>query len=217
MVKVARRAEHAEDTRIAVLDAAERLFTDPGYAAASLDDVAARARVTKGAVYHHFAGKRALFRAVVERLFRRLVDDLAAGGIDRHLEPGGDLWDAVCAAYQARLDRVCADPAFQRIVDHDAIAVLGHDTLTAIAQSTANAALVPVLEEAIRAGVISPLPADTLARLMGSLIGVASREIAAASDTRRARDDVGRVLDAFLQGLRPRTPTLPTAAAVRGS
>ena len=78
MIKVARRTEHAEDTRVAMLDAAERLFTDPGFAVATLDEVAEQARVTKGAVYHHFGGKLALFRAVVERLFQRLVDESAA-------------------------------------------------------------------------------------------------------------------------------------------
>lgn len=205
MVKVRRRADHAEDTRVAVLDAAEELFTEPGFAHATLDDVAARARVTKGAVYHHFAGKQALFRAVVERLFQRLADDLAETGIDHHRTAGGDLWDAVRAAYQARLDRVCTDAAFQRIVDRDATAILGYDTLTQIAQSTANAALVPVLEEAIDAGVIEPLPPDTLARLMGALIAACGREIAAAEDAERARREVGLALDTLLQGVRRRT------------
>jgi AcrR family transcriptional regulator len=204
MVKVGRRAEHAEDTRTAILDAAERLFTEPGFAAATLDDIAEQARVTKGAVYHHFGSKPALFRAVVERLFQRLVEDLAARGSDHKVKAGGDVWDAVCATYQARLDLVCADAAFQRILDHDAIAVLGYETLNDIAQSTANAALVPVLEEAIHTGLIEPIAADTLAKLMGALIGVASREIAAAQDTSRARRELGQALDAFLQGLRRR-------------
>jgi AcrR family transcriptional regulator len=204
MVKVGRRAEHARDTRLAVLDAAERLFTDPGFATATLDDIAEQARVTKGAVYHHFDSKLALFRAVVERLFERLVDELAARGIDHHLETRGDLWDSVCATCQARLDLVCTDAAFRRIVDHDAVAILGYETLTEIAESTAGAALRPTLEDAIRAGLIEPMPVDTLATLMGSLIGVAGREIAAAGDTRRARRDVGQALDAFLQGLRRR-------------
>ena len=205
MVKGARRADHAEDTRIAVLDAAEGLFARSGFAAATLDDVASHARVTKGAVYHHFDSKHALFRAVVDRLFQRLVDDLAKSGIDRHLKAAGDLWDAVCAAYQVRLDLVCTDEAFRRIVDQDAISVLGHDTLTEIAQSTANAALVPVLEEAIRMGLIEPMPADTVAKLMGSLVAAAGREIAAAEDSNRARLEVGQTLDTFFQGLRRRS------------
>jgi AcrR family transcriptional regulator len=204
MVKVARRAEHAEDTRVAVLNAAEQLFTDPGFDAVTLDDIAARARVTKGAVYHHFDSKPALFRAVVERLFQRFTDQLAVRGIDHYLVSGGDLWDAVCATYQVGLDVVAADPAFQRIIDHDAMIVLGYDRLTEITQSTANAALVPVLEEAIRSELIEPVGADALARLLGALIAGASREIATADDPERARHETGKALDALLQGLRRR-------------
>src|ERR1700744_6366323 len=58
------RSQHVEATRRAVLDAARSLFARKGYAQTSVDEIAAAARVTKGAVYHHFAGKEALFRAV---------------------------------------------------------------------------------------------------------------------------------------------------------
>jgi len=204
MVKTRRRTEHAQDTRAALLDAAERLFTRPGYATTTLDDVAENARVTKGAVYHHFDSKPALFGAVVERLYQRLVDDLARTGIDHHSTTDGDLWDGVCATYQARLDLVCADDAFQRILDQDAIAILGPDALNEIAQATVNAALVPVLEEAIATGLVEPMSADTLATLMGALISAAGREIAATDDIPKARLDVGQALDVFLQGLRRR-------------
>src|SRR6266481_8753367 len=58
------RSQHAEATRRAVLDAARALFGRQGYAQTSVDEIADAARVTKGAVYHHFTGKEALFRAV---------------------------------------------------------------------------------------------------------------------------------------------------------
>src|SRR6185312_4032273 len=58
------RSQHAEATRRAVLDAARSLFGRKGYARTSVDEIADAARVTKGAVYHHFPGKEALFRAV---------------------------------------------------------------------------------------------------------------------------------------------------------
>src|ERR1019366_1310950 len=59
------RSQHAEATRRAVLAAARSLFGKKGYAQTSVDEIADAARVTKGAVYHHFAGKEALFRAVL--------------------------------------------------------------------------------------------------------------------------------------------------------
>jgi AcrR family transcriptional regulator len=58
------RSQHVEATRRAVLAAARSSFGSKGYARTSVDEIAAAARVTKGAVYHHFAGKEALFRAV---------------------------------------------------------------------------------------------------------------------------------------------------------
>ncbi len=58
------RSQHAEATRRSVLAAARSAFGRKGYAQASVDEIADAARVTKGAVYHHFAGKEALFRAV---------------------------------------------------------------------------------------------------------------------------------------------------------
>lgn len=206
MVNPRRSVEHAEDTRTAVLVAAEQLFTDPGYAVATLDEVAELARVTKGAVYHHFGSKPALFQAVVVRLFGRLVDELSAAANDHRHTAGGDLWDAVCATYQTRLDLVCASPAYQRIVDQDAVAVLGHEEFTRVAQATVNAALLPILAEAVDDGLIKPLSPDVLAKLMGSLISVAGRELAAAPDRRQARREIGAALDAFLQGLRQQTP-----------
>jgi AcrR family transcriptional regulator len=62
------RTQHAEATRRAVLDAARSLFGRQGYAQTSVDQIAAAARVTKGAVYHHFSGKEALCRAVYDEV-----------------------------------------------------------------------------------------------------------------------------------------------------
>ena len=72
--KQARRtqAERTEATTTALVDAARELFAKDGYAATSLDAVAAKARVTKGAVYHHFQGKQQLFEAVFAREVERL-------------------------------------------------------------------------------------------------------------------------------------------------
>src|SRR3989442_3448107 len=70
VVKVAtmrsRRADYSESTRQALVDSAVEMFAKRGYAATSLDAIAKRARVTKGALYHHFSGKQALFEAAFE-------------------------------------------------------------------------------------------------------------------------------------------------------
>jgi AcrR family transcriptional regulator len=183
-----------------VLDAAEEMFTDPGYAETSIDAIASSAGVTKGAVYHHFPDKAGLFRAVVERLLQRTGERL--GEIESRV--GGDVWDVVCAAYQTRLDLVVADRAYQRIVDQDAAAVLGVREFETLAKSTADAALVPVIETAVGDGAIRPLPPDRLARMMGALLGAACREIAVSPAPSETRTEVGATLAALLQGLRTR-------------
>lgn len=60
--------EDAEKTRDALLDAAERVFLQKGVAAASLNDIAAAAKVTRGALYWHFENKDALFEAMHQRV-----------------------------------------------------------------------------------------------------------------------------------------------------
>src|SRR3954470_23366273 len=65
--------ERSDATTGELIAAARELFARQGYAATSLDEIAAAANVTKGAVYHHFAGKRDIFRAVYEREQRRLA------------------------------------------------------------------------------------------------------------------------------------------------
>jgi AcrR family transcriptional regulator len=65
------RLDYSESTRQALVDSAVELFTRNGYAGTSLDAIAGRARVTKGALYHHFSGKQALFEAVMEGMRRQ--------------------------------------------------------------------------------------------------------------------------------------------------
>src|ERR671926_602467 len=63
-----RRQQYSASTKRALVEIAEELFTEQGYANTSLDAIVAGARVTKGALYHHFSGKQALFEAVFERV-----------------------------------------------------------------------------------------------------------------------------------------------------
>src|SRR5215207_5700725 len=83
-----RRAGYSASTKRALIDVAELRFTEAGYAAASLDAIVAGARVTKGALYHHFSGKKALFEAVFER-----VEADASRAIQKSLKGHRDPWE----------------------------------------------------------------------------------------------------------------------------
>ncbi len=61
-----RTQEEAQQTRQQLLDAALLVFSRQGYDAARLEDIAAAAKVTRGAIYHHFGGKAELFASLVE-------------------------------------------------------------------------------------------------------------------------------------------------------
>ena len=91
--------------------------------ATSLDAVAARAGVTKGAVYHHFEGKRQLFEAVFTREVERMATPLAEAYARKK-----DPWDAFHAGCRAFLDE-CLEPGLQRIVLLDASAAIGWEQI----------------------------------------------------------------------------------------
>ena len=74
---------------------ARKLFAQKGYSGANTNELVERARVTKGALYHHFANKKELYQAVVEDMEQELVERIEAAGAGR--APGGRL-SAMCSA-----------------------------------------------------------------------------------------------------------------------
>src|SRR5215203_609694 len=94
-----RRQQYSASTKRALVDVAEELFTENGYAATSLDAIVAGAEVTKGALYHHFSGKQALFEAVFER-----VETDASRMINKALKGKRDPWEKAQAGLRAFLE-----------------------------------------------------------------------------------------------------------------
>src|SRR5580704_15798189 len=104
-----RREEYAAATNAALLESAAACFFENGFAATSLDEVARRARVTKGAIYHHFASKRDLFMAVLER-----QQEMGAGLIMEAGALAPDPWSALVSAFDTFLD-IISEPHYQRL------------------------------------------------------------------------------------------------------
>jgi AcrR family transcriptional regulator len=196
-----RRAEHIADTRAALVQTARELFADKGYAATGTEEIVARARVTRGALYHHFGDKAGLFRAVMEAvasdLAHRLIDQQLAGATGL----AGGAWDQLRDGIQAFLD-ACDGSDFQRIVLIDGPAVLGHGAWADLVEQHGLGLLRTWLQQAIDDHQIDPLPADPLAHLLAALIGEASLYIARAADPARARRETGATIDRILTGLR---------------
>jgi AcrR family transcriptional regulator len=194
--RVARRtqAERTEATTAALVAAARELFARDGYEPTSLDAVSARAGVTKGAVYHHFEGKRQLFEAVFSREIERMTVPLAAA-YSRKKDP----WDAFKAASRAFLDE-CLDPGLQRIVLLDAPAAIGWEGIRQL-----EAPLLELMElaisRAVDAGRITSRPPGPLAHfLFGATCEVAMIVVRADDQKtahRQAVAEMGRVLDSL--------------------
>jgi len=201
MAVKSRRAEHIQDTRAAVLQAARELFAEKGYAGTGTEEIAARARVTRGALYHHFRDKADLFRAVMQAVAADLADRLVTQQLSR-ATGAVSAWDQLREGFQAFLD-ACTGSDFQRIVLVDGPAVLGHGAWTDLVEHHGLGLLRALLRRAIDDGQIDPLPVDPLARLLAALIGEASLYIAQATDPARARREAGAALDRILSGLRP--------------
>ncbi len=116
-----RRQQYSASTKAALVDVAEGLFAEHGYAATSLDQVVAGARVTKGALYHHFSGKQALFTAVFVR-----VEGTAGRAVRSALDRESDPWVKAHAGLRAFLE-VVQRPDYRRIVIQDGPSVLDHE------------------------------------------------------------------------------------------
>jgi AcrR family transcriptional regulator len=191
-----KKVQQGEMTRQTLLEAARTLFGARGYAATSLDEIASAAKVTKGALYHHFDGKQELFAAVYELVKREVSERVATA----FLEP--DPWKDLCAGCHAMLD-AHLDPLVRRILLHDAQAVLDADTIRRVENRYGAVVLRGALRRSIRAGVIQPLPLKALALMLTGAILEGCMAIAHANEPNQAREDVGNVLTSLLQGLRP--------------
>ncbi len=188
------QSERTEATRGALMDAARRLFTERGYDAVGTEEIVRAAGVTRGALYHHFGGKAELLEAVYERLEAESTERVARIVLGSELESP---LEAMKAGVEAFLDE-CAKPELQRIVLHDAPAVLGWDRWREIAAANGLGLIEASLAAAIEAGEIRPLPVRPLAHLLLGALDEAAMLIARAEDP-VARAEVTTVLVALLE------------------
>jgi AcrR family transcriptional regulator len=193
-----RRAEHADDTRTAVLAAARRLFAAEGYDGTGTEQIVAEARVTRGALYHHFRDKADLFRAVMEEAAGDVAQQLIGDRLDE--APGSPL-AGIQAGISAFLD-VCAGRDFQRIVLSDGPRVLGSEAWDQLVERHGRSILEEWLSWAVTACDIEPVPVRPLARLLIAMLAEASVAIALADDPAAARAEMVTTVSRLLSGLR---------------
>ena len=146
---MATQSERRQATQAAILKAAKRLFGERGFAATTIDDVAASARVAKGAVYHHFATKEALFAAVFDQVSQELLVE-----VDRAARSEKAALTAMAKGTQAYF-AACAKDATGQIVLHDGPAVLGWERSREIGNRHFGGRFVLALEHTMDDGLIA--------------------------------------------------------------
>lgn len=197
------QAERSEATRGALVAAARPLFAEKGYAAVGTEEIVRAAGVTRGALYHHFGGKRDLFEAVYEQIEAELAERIAAGALAGN---AASPLEAMRAGADMFL-QACTEPEAQRIVLLDGPSVLDWDRWREIAARYGLGLIEASLEAAIEAGAIRAQPVRPLAHVLMGALDEAAMLVARADDPERMREEVGRTLDSLLDGLSSSGPS----------
>ena len=178
-----KRAAQGRATREQLIEVATELFARHGYEGTSIEAVLSAAGVSRGALYHHFAGKDVLFEAVVEAVEGRILADLAEAVRD-----APDAVSTLVAASMAWID-LAGDPVIQQILLIDAPSVLGWERWQAMADQYSFGATRALLEAVAAEGRLAPEFADPFARMLLAALDAIAISIARADDPTTALTD----------------------------
>jgi AcrR family transcriptional regulator len=190
-----RKAAQAEATRGKLVRVARDLFARRGYSGVGTEEIVRRAKVTRGALYHHFRDKRDLFRAVHEQVERDLVESIA-----RDISGIEDARELLAAGVRSFLD-ACTDPALAQIALLDAPSVLGWEEWREIDARYGLGLVRGGLQAGMEQGVVRRQDPEPLAHLLLAALGEAALLIANADDPKAARKRIEGPVLSLLDGL----------------
>jgi len=195
---VSRRAQYSASTKRALVDEATKLFTSQGYAATSLDAIVTSARVTKGALYHHFSGKQAVFEAVFEK-----IESEATSRVRKALKGSRDPWDKALIGLRAFLD-IVQDAGYQRVVIQEGPAVLGYERFRE-QEERSSFGLVQEMVKAVLEESTNDISADmleTFSRIFYGALSAAGESVSTAANPKNAVAQVETAIAFILAGMR---------------
>ena len=193
-----RNVDRSEQTRRALIDAGRELFAAAGFNRTNTIDIALKAGMTRGALYHHFKDKDALFEAV----FLDVVDRMRRS-IRRQAGRIRDPWALFTRACEVYLDE-CSDPVFQTVALQEAISVLGWHRWSEIMSNAVEADMLYAARVAMDAGEFPPLEVLPLTRMLAGAFREAAFFVAGSSDRSAARAQVGATMSEMIGGLHDR-------------
>jgi AcrR family transcriptional regulator len=194
---MATQSDRRAATRAAILQAARLLFGEHGFDATTIDQIGARAGVAKGAVYHHFATKEAVFEAVFDQVSKDLAEEVAA------VSSRQDALAAMVAGTRAYF-AACAEGPTGQVILKDGPAVLGWERWRQIDAEHFGGMIPKALGRAMKEGLIARQPVEPLARLLLGAVTEAAIACAARSDVRKAGNEYSAALATLLEALRCR-------------
>ena len=184
------QAERTAQTRAALISAARRLFGAEGFADVGAERITREAGMTRGALYHQFAGKTDLFAAVLDQVEAEIAQRVA--GAVAGLDPA-DTTGMLLAGADAWLD-ASSEPDLQRIVLLDGPSVLGWDRWREICLRHTVGLIAALIQDGIDRGSLPPQPVQALTHVLVGAVDEAALYIAQAQDGLAARADMDLVI-----------------------
>ncbi|HEV2376102.1 MAG TPA: TetR/AcrR family transcriptional regulator [Streptosporangiaceae bacterium] len=184
-----------EQTKALLVAAAREMFAEHGYSGVAMEDVCARAEVTRGALYHHFPGKDGLFLAVCEQVAADVTTQVAAAAQQKP-----DAWSRLVAGCHTFLE-VSAEDDVRQILLSDAPSVLGWARLRELDARHGLGLLTLAIQQATDEGAIEPGPVHTLASMLVSALNEAALLIGRSATPKKAQVEAVHALDRLLAGL----------------
>jgi len=191
------QAERSAATKDALVRAARPLFAREAYGAVSTEAIVSAAGVSRGALYHQFKDKTALFEAVFEAVERDVTARLIATVADA---PDTDPISLMELGAHAWLD-ICAEPEVQRIVLLDALAVLGWERWRELGMRYGVGLVEEMIDNAIAVGRIRDQPVAPLAHVLVGSLDEAAMYVVRAPDPALAREHMRAVISQLIRAL----------------
>jgi AcrR family transcriptional regulator len=191
------QAERSAATQRALIAAARRLWGERGYAEVGTPEIAEAAGVTRGAMYHQYADKAALFRAVIEAMDEELKERIEAIVAAAAPKTPAETMHAMADAW---LD-IAAEPEIRQLMLVDGPSVLGWAEYREMSQRESAAVAEALLRAAIEAGELRPQPVRPLAMVLFGALDEAAMYLAEAADAAQAREEMRAVIRDLIDGL----------------
>ncbi|TDG00841.1 TetR/AcrR family transcriptional regulator [Paenibacillus piri] len=191
-----RKKEDTNETIRKLIDVARNYFTAQGYADTALEDIVHEAKLTRGAVYHHFGSKRGIFQAVLESVQKEVGERVEA-----EASRSDDAWEQLllgCRAFVA----AAVEPRNKRILLIDGPAVLGWEAWRMMDEQNSMRHLREQLHMMQRQGYVKPVSVDALTHLLSGALNEAVLWMAQLPDEKQSLEEIMPVISLLLEGFK---------------